>query len=321
MKILLVSAKSNKLNGGIAVWTERYISWCADHEIECHLVNTEAVGKRAEQGNAKRNLSDEFVRTKRIFADLKSKLDAVVELDIAHLNTSCGTFGLFRDYMIAQRIHKKGIPIVTHYHCDIPYWIHNPISRYYLKKLAALSAKNFVLCENSRKFLEDNFGIEAIKIPNFIDEKVINDKQKIINPSIRNAFFVGRVEQAQGATEIYELAKRFPNIIFELAGAVSDTVAQWEKPENLILLGGMPHEQVIEHMDEADLFLLPSHSEGFSLALVESMARGVPAVATDVGAAADMLADGCGIVVEKYNVDAMEQAKGQIAHTENNIEE
>ena len=61
-------------------------------------------------------------------------------------------------------------------------------------------------------------------------------------------------------------------------------------------------------MDDADLFLLPSHSEGFSIALVESMARGLPAIATDVGAAADMLADGCGIVVPRGDVDAMEQA-------------
>jgi glycosyltransferase involved in cell wall biosynthesis len=116
------------------------------------------------------------------------------------------------------------------------------------------------------------------------------------------------VEPQKGAAEIYELARRFPNLTFALVGAVRESVAQWDKPENVQLLGGMPHEQVLEQMDASDLFLFPSHSEGFSIALVESMARGLPAVATDVGAAADMLADGCGIVVPKGDIDAMEQA-------------
>ena len=43
------------------------------------------------------------------------------------------------------------------------------------------------------------------------------------------------------------------------------------------------------------------------MALMEAMARGLPCVATDVGANADML-DGCGMIVEKHDVDAMVQA-------------
>lgn len=308
MRILLISAKPEKLNGGIAVWTDRYMSCCSDYEIDCTLVNTEVVGKRAQQGTAKRSLTDEFVRTKRIFKGLKKELNSDYGVELAHLNTSCGTFGLFRDYMIARRIRKKGIPVVTHYHCDIPFWIHNSISKKYLKKLASLSSQNLVLCENSRRFLLNQFRIESIKMPNFIADGLTLQTPKRIEPQIRHAFFVGRVEEAKGAAEIYTLAKRFPEITFELVGEVNQSVAQWEKPNNVVLVGGLPHEKVIERLDAADVFLLPSHSEGFSVALVESMARGVPAIATDVGAAADMLADGCGMVVEKGNVDAMEQA-------------
>ena len=61
-------------------------------------------------------------------------------------------------------------------------------------------------------------------------------------------------------------------------------------------------------MDEADIFIFPTHSEGFSMALAEAMSRGLPAVATDVGANKDMLEDNGGVVVNVRDIDAMEKA-------------
>lgn len=307
MKILLISVKSQVSRGGIAVWTDHFLAGCEKQNIQCTLVNTEIVGKRAQLGTAKRNFLNEFTRTRRIFRELNRQLRSNA-FDVAHLNTSCGTFGLFRDYLVARRIVRKGIPVVTHYHCDIPYWIHNSLSRKFLGKLARLSSQNLVLCENSKQYLQEQFGISAVKVPNFIEDRLIRTTPKEIATTLNHVFFVGRVSVPKGAREMYELAKRFPHITFELAGGIAADVATWEKPDNVQLPGGMPHEMVMQRLDEADVFLFPSHSEGFSVALLESMARGVPALATDVGANADMLTDGCGFVVKKGDVDAMEQA-------------
>jgi glycosyltransferase involved in cell wall biosynthesis len=46
---------------------------------------------------------------------------------------------------------------------------------------------------------------------------------------------------------------------------------------------------VIAHLDSADVFVLPSRTEGLPRALVEAMARALPAVATDVGGNSELL--------------------------------
>ncbi|MBQ9805820.1 MAG: glycosyltransferase family 4 protein [Clostridia bacterium] len=307
MKLLLISVKSTVSRGGIATWTERFLDKCGAHGMSCDLVNIEAVGKRAEQGTAKRNLKDEFVRTRRIFKDLKSCLKNK-RYDAVHLNSSCGSFGLFRDYLIAKRIKKKKLRLIVHFHCDIPYWIKSSASQKYLGKLLALSDERLILCENSRVYLEKTYGVSSTKVPNFVDESSVLQSPKTIRETLKKVMFVGRISEAKGAEEIYALARLFPEISFCLIGDASNAVLAWEKPDNITLTGGKPHDEVLKYLNDADLFLFPSHSEGFSLALTEAMAMGVPAIATDVGANADMLADGCGMVVSVGDVDAMADA-------------
>lgn len=302
MNVLLISAKKTAAIGGIAVWTEHYLSQCALHDIQCTLVNTEKDTDKTFGG-----LMSEIHRTSRIFKGIKSALKSN-NFDTVHLNTSCGPFGLFRDFAIAKRLKKKGLPVITHYHCDIPKWIRNPISRYALKKLARSSCLNLVLCENSRAYLQQ-FHIDSIKVPNFIKENILTTKPKEIRDTLSRIFFVGRISTPKGAAEIYELAKRFPQKNFVLAGGIVPPVDTWDQPENIRLIGRITSAKVMDILDQADIFLFPSHSEGFSMALMEAMARGVPCVAFDsVGANGDMLADGCGVTVPYGDVDAMEQA-------------
>ncbi len=306
MKILLISPKMEKPNGGIAVWTDEYLSCCEKSGIDCSLVNTAPVGIRAEDGSANRNYLDEFKRTKRIFSGLKKALNEDF-YDAVHLNSSCGTLGVIRDFLIAKRIKEKYpcLKLLTQFHCDIPYQIGNFISRLFLKKLVAISDECLVLCQNSQDYLQRFCKAESVLIPNFIAESLVIPDEKEIAAQLSTLFYVGRVEKAKGMLELFEVASSFPEISFELAGAVSEELRMVQKPDNVILLGPIAHEKVLEYMDRADAFIFPSHSEGFSVALLESMARGLPCIATDVGANRDMLESSGGIVISVEDLSAL----------------
>lgn len=316
MKVLLISAKSKRNPGGIAIWTNGFLKGCSSNGIEVDVVNTEVSGQRLENATSGRNIFDEIKRTKRILQDLKKCLKNLHDYDVVHLNTSCGTYGIIRDWIAARYVKRKKLPLITHYHCDIPYWMRKFFSNFMLKRLAKLSDKNIVLCENSKKYLENVVGVSSIFVPNFVDEKLVITRPKTINEELKRIVFVGRVSRAKGAFELYELAKRLPYITFELIGEISGEFSNIDQPDNVVTTGPMKHDALINHLDMADVFLFPSHTEGFSLALAEAMARGLPCIATDVGANADMLSDRCGCVVSVGDIDSMENAIRELASSE-----
>jgi glycosyltransferase involved in cell wall biosynthesis len=66
-----------------------------------------------------------------------------------------------------------------------------------------------------------------------------------------------------------------------------------------------------EYLSTADIFVLPSRSEGFSNAIVEAMAASLPVVATDVGGNAEAVIDGVsGFIVPSEDPAALAAAIG-----------
>ena len=67
--------------------------------------------------NNKRNFLDEIFRMNNIFTALFRYLK-INQADVAHINSSCGSLGIIRDYLIIKVIKRKKIPIVLHLHCN-----------------------------------------------------------------------------------------------------------------------------------------------------------------------------------------------------------
>jgi len=131
---------------------------------------------------------------------------------------------------------------------------------------------------------------------------------------------VGNIRRVKGHDIFVRAAavvvQQFPQVSFSIAGEVLDS-EYFQELETLIrdldlsdrfhFAGGVT--RLREYLSAADIFVLPSRSEGFSNAIVEAMAASLPVVATNVGGNAEAVQDGVsGFVVASEDTGALAAA-------------
>lgn len=304
MRILLLSPLPPP-SGGIARWTERYLEWCKDrHDVV--VVNTALRGERAGEAGKQRKLTDEIKRAVYVIGETKRGLKE--KPDIIHINTSCSRFGIMRDWICMKVACKKKIPVIVHCHCNIVDQLGTGrMATKLFSDMVNKSEKVLVLNSSSMHYIEKINPEKVDLCPNFVLTNQISDYHKI-NNLIKKVVYVGDVRRSKGSDDYYMLAKQNPKIEFIVVGSVTDEMFQVEKPKNLHTLGRLEAFEVEKQLKDADVFVFPSLTEGFSNALLEAMAQGLPIIATDVGAAMDMIENCGGIVVPVHDVNAMQNA-------------
>lgn len=305
LKILLLSPLPPP-SGGIATWTVRYEQYCREHQIPVSIVNSALVGARKEKKSLKRNLWDEVRRAAGIIGGLIRQIHKE-KPDIIHLNSSCSRFGVFRDCICALIGRMHSIPVVLQCHCNIQDQVHSKLAESAFRVMASVSKRVLVLNRFSAEYARRFAGERVIIVPNFADENDIYERKGVAD-EIRQIVFVGHVRREKGAIEMFEAAAQFPEIQFVLAGPVQKDMEELPHGSNVELLGSQPHETILQLLREADVFLFPSHTEGFANALLEAMAAGLPIIATDVGANAEMIENEGGIIIPVKDANAIFEA-------------
>lgn len=310
IKVLLIGTVPPPV-GGDATWALEYLKYCELQGYKTHLVDTSLIGRRAVTTDDSCNISDEIKRCIRIWKDLSRGIKQF-KPDIVHLNSNCSGRGIFRDYVCGLIIQLHKIPFVVHCHCNISTQLGGRKSSIAcFAKLVRKAKRVLVLNSSSKDFVSQFVGNRACIIPNYIDSS-LPVKHKNIKEHIEQVLFVGHIKKTKGVMEILEVAKTNPDIKFVLAGPLTDDFNQEEillkAAGNLELTGSVSGEEIKEYLDRSDVFLFPSYTEGFSLALLEAMARGLPIISTDVGANKDMIETEGGILVGIQNSKEIEIA-------------
>ncbi|HEB2433781.1 glycosyltransferase family 4 protein [Bacillus thuringiensis] len=314
MRILLISSLPPP-EGGISTWTKIYNEHCKKSGHFVDIINTALTGRRAKKINSKRNLLDEIFRMKNIFVALFRYLK-MNKADIVHINSSCGSLGIIRDYLVINLIRKKKIPVILHLHCNAADQLKSKLAIHFFNKAVKLASEVLVLNKDTKEYVKETCCVESQVVPNFIQENWILKNKKEINKEVKKIIFIGHVQPAKGVEDIFEISKMYPDIQFILAGPVKSNNDGLIVSKNVKLLGAIEQKDVQALLDSADVFLFPTRSEGFSMALTEAMARGIPIITTRVGANSDMIEECGGVVVSVGDVHGMVRAIEKLKNIE-----
>lgn len=162
-----------------------------------------------------------------------------------------------------------------------------------------------VFCLNSveRDFLVSRGWAEPGRVrvlPNGVERDLFSEG-RIYAASATRLLFTGQWLRAKGIRYLIQafesLASRYPAIQLTCVGTGTDGDGARRDfspsvRDRVRVVPRFTRQELSEELERADIFVFPSLSEGFSGALLEAMASGLPVVATSAGAAADLLRAG-----------------------------
>jgi glycosyltransferase involved in cell wall biosynthesis len=192
-----------------------------------------------------------------------------------------------------------------------------------------ISKSNYVICQG---FFWEAFFKEIqvresqtnyVVIPNWIDisqykfkgPKIVQDNSSTL-PTI---LFMGWIQEDKGVFDLFQaleselLVDRKLKIVFmgdgpgrnnliKLASQLLHTNHQYE------FTGWLYGQEKSNYLNQADVFVLPSYTEGMPNSLMEAMACGIVSIATNVGAVSELIQHNeTGILIEVNDVKAIAQ--------------
>jgi glycosyltransferase involved in cell wall biosynthesis len=149
-----------------------------------------------------------------------------------------------------------------------------------------------VVSENLRRYLRERYDCRARYIPNGVPRKHRVPPGKLLDrhqlAAGRYFLFVGRLTPEKGCHDLLAAFSR-TDTTFKLAIAggfgppdYEDRLRRMADPERVVFLGHLAEADLAEVFSNAYTFILPSYIEGMSMALLEAIAFGVPALVSDI---------------------------------------
>ncbi len=150
-----------------------------------------------------------------------------------------------------------------------------------------------------------HFGQVVQIVENAADQVSERVEQKAIaeNAHIKTrVLYVGRLVDWKAVDILFDVfAELDDSIHLDIVGDGPDMPKLMEQAKslnNVTFHGWVEHSTIHQVYDKADIFVLPSVRECGGAVILEAMARGVPAIATDWGGPADYIAEGTGYLIK-----------------------
>jgi glycosyltransferase involved in cell wall biosynthesis len=176
------------------------------------------------------------------------------------------------------------------------------------------------------QLLKDNNNCETIApMIDFSKNDILTDRN-YSNDGVVRCLFVGRVEYRKGIYDLMEaieiLNDQRDDLHFDIVGggdSFSDLSERFKEIDNVCFKGQISDtNELLAMYRQADLFIFPSHDEGFPRVLYEAMMARVPVITTMVGGIGGFMKDrhNC-IAIEAQNPGSIVKAVNEMIDSEN----
>ena len=166
-----------------------------------------------------------------------------------------------------------------------------------------LKIPNNIVAQGTKwvKFYQE-MSVDASKVKLISNWIKVKDKHEYRKERKKIVFlFAGVMVEKKGVLELFEIIeshyKELHGYIFRFAGEgiLFESLKQRKEEnqlDNIELLGWRYDSEMMNEYQRADVFILPSHAEGFPNAILEALNYRLPIIATDVGGISDSVIDG-----------------------------
>ena len=233
-----------------------------------------------------------FRKQKNMLKDLE-KLDPS-QYDLVHAHT------VFSGGYSAYRLHKQyGLPYIVA--------VRNTDVNVFFKRMLHLRKTGVEILRCAEKIIFLSPAYQKLVLDKYIphtDRKTIEAKSLVIPNGIDSLFFthkgsaktwtndalrliyVGEVNSNKNPELTIEAVKKLRSegiaATLRVVGDISEEAyrQQLQKEPFISYYPRCPLEQVLEHLRQADIFVMPSHTETFGLVYAEAMSQGLPVLYT-----------------------------------------
>ncbi len=209
-----------------------------------------------------------------------------------------------------------------------PDWLTRICTKMILKNADSVIA----LTENMKRKMENNCSRNIHVIPNGIDfEKFQGLSKELIRKKFSFAsndlilIYVGRFRKEKGHIYLIESMRHIKQEINEVRLILCGDGPEEEEMRNLVkkfglegtvqFFGKVTNERIPEFLAAADIFILPSLTEGFPNVLLEAMASGLPIITTDVDGVSEIIQEGNnGYIIPPRSPEKIAEAVINLSH-------
>ena len=310
MKLLVISAYFESQRGGVELVAGTMARWFARLRHEVTWAATDATSAPDEGGFGRAVVLPawdpalKFIGVPvplprpsaiwRIVAEVRS-CDAVVLHDSLYLTNLCA--------FITARVSGKPVVLIQHighiaYKNRVLQAIMTAGNRLVTRNmLTAAEQVVFISYATAAYFDQIRFRTPPVVVFNGVDADLFrpaageSERAALkagfgLKPDRPLVLFVGRFVEKKGLAVIERIARRLPSHDFVLAGRGPIDPAGWAL-SNVIVQSELDRETLASFYRASDLFLLPSHGEGYPLVIQEALASGIPVLCSAEIVAAD----------------------------------